>query len=753
MCKTFAYLFIAVCLTTAPAFADGVMRPVDKNYPKDFLRTRMTKVDVAIHGQIAVTKVYQEFVNEWRQKTNAVYSFPLPPDARATDFFFWANDTMYQAVLKVKEQATNPGTGEGGIDALLNAYLGANALRVLINDVPPGIVQKTQLEYITLCSYEQGRVRYTFPLNTADFVSSPLESFTLTVRIEAGVDILSSAVDEYTDVRTAVADARHRVLTLEKSKLYPTKDLTVSYTTMSDSLNADFYSVDNDSLDGHFLLFLTPPTSHDTAASLPKSIVFLLDRSASANGAPLTAAKAAAQECLGRLRPADRFNIIAMNTGALTFKPASVPATADNIASGKAFLAGIAASGGSNLSGGLTSALGMFGSDSLSKAVMLFSDGLSVVDPKAVLAMNTRQAGIFPIGIGPAVNRARLEMIAYMNYGFPTFLALTDPLTSGIVTVFNKINDPVLKNTKMEFGSNVYDILPQTLQTVYSGSRFFVTGRYKNPGTSTMSIAGYAVAGPRFFDFRLPFTPDTSTNRFAEKFWGKEKIDAIERQIAVYGAVDSLKQLAIKYSLLYNIRCQYTAYVADKTKPMTSAGEYCAIEAFSIALDGAAVTLRWTLRGADDVVECIVYRRDGDASGFVRIGTASNRERAFTDKRTSLHPAAYRLELVTRSGKRIFSATISTEDTMTPAAFALERNYPNPFNPSTSVRFSVATAQMVRLTIYDMLGREAAVLVNERLQPGVYARTWDARSLPSGVYVSVMRAGAFTASQKMILQK
>ncbi len=90
---------------------------------------------------------------------------------------------------------------------------------------------------------------------------------------------------------------------------------------------------------------------------------------------------------------------------------------------------------------------------------------------------------------------------------------------------------------------------------------------------------------------------------------------------------------------------------------------------------------------------------------------------------------------------------------MAPAAFALERNYSNPFNPSTSVRFAVASAQMVRLTIYDMLGRDAAVLVNERLQPGVYTRTWDARGIPSGVYESVLRAGAFTASQKMVLQK
>jgi hypothetical protein len=57
------------------------------------------------------------------------------------------------------------------------------------------------------------------------------------------------------------------------------------------------------------------------------------------------------------------------------------------------------------------------------------------------------------------------------------------------------------------------------------------------------------------------------------------------------------------------------------------------------------------------------------------------------------------------------------------------------------------------MTIYDLLGREIATLVNERLQPGMYTRAWDARSVPSGMYVCVLRAGSFMSSQKMILQK
>jgi Ca-activated chloride channel homolog len=754
MFTTLLRLLVFSCIAAGTLLADGLMRPSDKSYPKDFLRLRMTKIDVTINGQIAVTKVYQEFVNEWQQKTNAVFSFPLPADARATDFFFWSNDTMYRAVLKVKEQAVNPGTGEGGIDALLNAYLGSNPLRVLVNDVPAGQIQKTQLEYISLCSYDQGHIQYTYPLNTQDFVTTPIETFSLSVHINAAGNILDNSLAEYPDARTTRIDARHIEMTLDKSKLYPTKNLTIGYSTINDSLSVDFYSADNDSLDGHFVLFVTPPSTFSPSQALNKNVVFLLDRSSSTFGIPLDQGKAAIQQCLNNFRPSDYFNIIAMNQSVASWKPQPVPATAANILSATNFLTGITASGNTNLASGITTALGMCASDTLSNAIMLFSDGMASVDPKVVAAQNTHQTGIFPIAIGTTVNRQRLEMIAYQNFGFPTFLLLTDPVYDNILRVLGRVNDPILKNSKMEFGSNVYDVLPQTLQTVYNGSRFFITGRYKNPAVSSMSIAGFATDGPRFFNYSLNFTADKTVNRFAEKFWGKEKIDAVERQIAVYGATDSLKQLAIKYSLLYNIRCQYTAYIADKTNPVVSGvDEVCGIEKFTLDLNGASVTLHYVLRQKDEILECGVYRSFDPSSGFTRIGTIAANASSFTDSLASGMPAYYRIEIVTRSGRRITSTTLSTLGTLSPTTFELLPNYPNPFNPSTSIRFSVPTAQTVQLKIYDLLGRDIATLVNERMQPGVYARTWNAGGVPSGVYLSVLRAGAFSAVQKMILQK
>jgi hypothetical protein len=69
-----------------------------------------------------------------------------------------------------------------------------------------------------------------------------------------------------------------------------------------------------------------------------------------------------------------------------------------------------------------------------------------------------------------------------------------------------------------------------------------------------------------------------------------------------------------------------------------------------------------------------------------------------------------------------------------PSAFLLYQNYPNPFNSKTVIRYSLIVNGLVRLRVYDALGREVEILVNEMLQPGTYEIKWDGNNYPSGVY-------------------
>ena len=93
---------------------------------------------------------------------------------------------------------------------------------------------------------------------------------------------------------------------------------------------------------------------------------------------------------------------------------------------------------------------------------------------------------------------------------------------------------------------------------------------------------------------------------------------------------------------------------------------------------------------------------------------------------------------------------ISTE---IPSAYSLLQNYPNPFNPSTNVQFSIPNVQFVTLKVFDMLGKEVATLVNEKLKAGTYEATFDGSNLPSGIYFYKLETENFSDVKKMVLVK
>lgn len=107
------------------------------------------------------------------------------------------------------------------------------------------------------------------------------------------------------------------------------------------------------------------------------------------------------------------------------------------------------------------------------------------------------------------------------------------------------------------------------------------------------------------------------------------------------------------------------------------------------------------------------------------------------------------------SGKilNIITTSVIERGSSAPAAFALRQNYPNPFNPSTGIQYDLPAASNVRLAVYDMLGREVAVLMDGEQEAGSYTARFDASPLPSGVYFARLTAGKHVATQKMLLMK
>ncbi len=159
-------------------------------------------------------------------------------------------------------------------------------------------------------------------------------------------------------------------------------------------------------------------------------------------------------------------------------------------------------------------------------------------------------------------------------------------------------------------------------------------------------------------------------------------------------------------------------------------------ELFTVSYDSAG-TIRWIAP----------YREAGIAS----VEAAD----LFVDRAGTVYVAATSSGLAWKAIttiKYIQSGTDAvTERSSHPRLYSLAQNYPNPFNPETKISFSTARFGEVTLKVYDVLGREVVTLLHGKKESGTYSVSWDAGSLPSGVYFYRLAAGDFVQTKKMLL--
>jgi hypothetical protein len=173
-------------------------------------------------------------------------------------------------------------------------------------------------------------------------------------------------------------------------------------------------------------------------------------------------------------------------------------------------------------------------------------------------------------------------------------------------------------------------------------------------------------------------------------------------------------------------------------------------------------TLHWDANTEKDLAGYVVYRSTSpgfDPGIMTPLGTTAND--FYSDATAGVGSVMfYAVEAVDVHGNKSIKSnevsTVSTgveQTTVLPTVFALGQNYPNPFNPSTMITYDVPKTSTVHLTIYDLLGRTVAELVNGEKTQGEYHVEWNADRLSSGIYYLHMETQGFVATRKLILMK
>ncbi len=185
------------------------------------------------------------------------------------------------------------------------------------------------------------------------------------------------------------------------------------------------------------------------------------------------------------------------------------------------------------------------------------------------------------------------------------------------------------------------------------------------------------------------------------------------------------------------------------------------VELLSFKADAAgdSVILRWSTASELNCRGFEIERKTA-GNGFAVIGYIEGNGNStrisryeYTDRVTGEGEYTYRLKQFDFDGSEniLAETNVKTE----PYDYVLEQNYPNPFNPVTKINFVIGQGKEkikpVQLKIFDILGNEIAILVNEQKSAGSYTVEFDATSLPSGIYFYQITSGSFSIVRKMVL--
>jgi hypothetical protein len=179
--------------------------------------------------------------------------------------------------------------------------------------------------------------------------------------------------------------------------------------------------------------------------------------------------------------------------------------------------------------------------------------------------------------------------------------------------------------------------------------------------------------------------------------------------------------------------------------------------------DGVEEGLQHEVEGLLDTLYSVLPKdEDGDfvvdsaTTSFDVAAAMYNYSFVEEDRSMGIHNPAFTVALMQLSidkARGVSTAIENIDMGVAPHAYKLSQNYPNPFNPVTQIEFSIKEAGNVKLVIYDVLGREVQILVNEEMAAGSYNAQFDGANLASGIYFYRIEAGNFTALKKMMLIK
>ncbi len=529
--------------------------------------------DIQVTDNAARVKVTQTFKNQCGLRLEGMYIFPMPEQSVISDFAMFDGETRLTGRVLDKDEAKKiyEDIVRKQRDPALLEFIGQGMFQARIFPIEPHSEKKLELTYNQLIKAENNSYRVACNI-LPDRINSEGASVTLNISIKSAGDISNIYSPTHT-LTTKMIDSRNAHISIGKdeSGKSASRDFVLYYLASDKAISCNvisFRPISDE--DGFFLLSIAPKFEQENTQSLPKDIIFVLDRSGSMSGEKIIQAREALKFCLRSLNANDRFGLIDFSDNVNFMKNSLTQVTPPTIDDAMYVVDKITATGGTNINEALQKALAMkTKKDGRGTYIIFLTDGLPTLGEqnpakilKNIIDANKISARIFSFGVGYDVDTYLLDKISDENGGSSNYVKPNENIEVEVSKFFAKINEPLLTDVNVSYdGTSVSDMYPKKLPDIFKGSQLTIFGRYKNGGKSRVTLSGLIGDSKKSYHYDVSFEEKERQNDFVAGLWARRKVAYLLDEVRLNGENKELIDEIIKLSKQYGIVTQYTSFI------------------------------------------------------------------------------------------------------------------------------------------------------------------------------------------------
>jgi Ca-activated chloride channel family protein len=534
-------------------------------------------VEGTITDQVAELTYRIVFRNPTDRRLEGVLMVPLPADASLSGFSMVIGGKETKGELLEATQASSiyQSIVSRAIDPGLLELIGERMFRAKVFPIEPRGEIVATLKMTQTLAKSGGLVTLSVPMRSARFTQGEGGRSSARIALKT-TRPLRTILSSNSDVRVTRDGEHGASISYEEGAAGP-QDLALTFSMREDPLAAGVLAYRESGEDGTFLLSLSPKIEAE-AASAPKAVVFVVDRSGSmTEGGKMDQAKKALIWCVDRLNPQDRFGVVDFATDWNALEEGSLlAATPENKARAKRYIERIEAAGGTNIEAGLDQGLKLLNTaGGITPMLFFMTDGVPTIgqtDPSALLRKASQdnaalRARIFSFGVGSDVNTLLLDKLAEGGRGARDYVAPNEDIEAKVSSLYQKVSHPALTDVKVEWrGVEVDQVYPRPVPDLFHGGELTLYGRYRAGGKGTLVVTGSANGKPARFEFPVDLPSESSGNSFLPRLWASQKIGHELDLIRLSGrpadpeVVSSIVRLAKKHGIV----TPYTSFLVTE---------------------------------------------------------------------------------------------------------------------------------------------------------------------------------------------